>query len=663
MQITTIKAGITFFEFEVDPHTTFGKMIRLFVKQYLTEFDYNYRFKRWQITRTHITYNKNTRKLRMPINFLPSFKDFLTGCSYEYELINYPTYKARKVNLKLRDNFRLREEQTGAVSFLANPSINRKGLNLSTGCLIGSTVINFNRAKKGFKTTLKKAYLRYNQLDKHPTNKWDQNIPTYVRSLKHRHILLHSIQNIVYSGKKKVYKMTLENGLNITGTIDHEIHTDKGFVELGKCKNKRITCDTLNAISHNNDSGPKFRDTHLIVSENHPYSRPKYSKCIKIEYIGVEDTYDIVCDDPYRNFVANGIVVHNCGKTATSIASMVKYNTCTMIIVSGLVEQWVNEIDKFTENREDTYVIQGVNSIKRLLKSDYKPSIFVCSIDTLRPYILNKPNYKKFISFDKFLKRYGVGLKIMDEVHLKFAATVLVDLNSNVEQNVYLTATFDVTNKGTRKIFKRIYPDELQYSVGSENYTAVYGYRYISGVPEHACMTPRGYSHAKFEKHLVKRITKITRFVNQYLIAIIDNHFIKRRDKGEKCLIYFSTLAMIDVVKGLLEAHYPNEKIVTYTTEDPEEHLDDGNDIILTTHKSAGTGTDISKLRIVINTVSIQSQVLTRQILGRLRRLPSGNTPEFICMYDAAINAHCRHYTERRHIYNTAGLTLTEIDL
>jgi superfamily II DNA or RNA helicase len=30
----------------------------------------------------------------------------------------------------------------------------------------------------------------------------------------------------------------------------------------------------------------------------------------------IEDTFDIKCADPWHNFVANGIVVHNCGKTA-----------------------------------------------------------------------------------------------------------------------------------------------------------------------------------------------------------------------------------------------------------------------------------------------------------------------------------------------------------
>jgi len=34
-----------------------------------------------------------------------------------------------------------------------------------------------------------------------------------------------------------------------------------------------------------------------------------------IEYYGIENTYDIIMEDPYRNFVANGFIVHNSAKT------------------------------------------------------------------------------------------------------------------------------------------------------------------------------------------------------------------------------------------------------------------------------------------------------------------------------------------------------------
>jgi len=35
-----------------------------------------------------------------------------------------------------------------------------------------------------------------------------------------------------------------------------------------------------------------------------------------VRLFGNEMTYDVVCEDPNRNFVANGMVIHNCGKTS-----------------------------------------------------------------------------------------------------------------------------------------------------------------------------------------------------------------------------------------------------------------------------------------------------------------------------------------------------------
>jgi len=52
--------------------------------------------------------------------------------------------------------------------------------------------------------------------------------------------------------------------------------------------------------------------------ENHNNLRFKVVKdeIISIENIGLKETYDIKCFDPYNNYVANGIVVHNCGKSS-----------------------------------------------------------------------------------------------------------------------------------------------------------------------------------------------------------------------------------------------------------------------------------------------------------------------------------------------------------
>lgn len=78
---------------------------------------------------------------------------------------------------------------------------------------------------------------------------------------------------------------------------------------------------------------------------------PKEDTIIDISYIGVEDTYDIICASEYHNFIANGIVVHNCGKTKSTIDLGVRkkiekgYKHCLIICgVNGLKYNWESEI-------------------------------------------------------------------------------------------------------------------------------------------------------------------------------------------------------------------------------------------------------------------------------------------------------------------------------
>lgn len=60
---------------------------------------------------------------------------------------------------------------------------------------------------------------------------------------------------------------------------------------------------------------------------------PEYSRVKRIEYQGEEDTYDIECEDPHHNFVANGMVVHNSGKTEVFIEVCDRWVTKTKTAV------------------------------------------------------------------------------------------------------------------------------------------------------------------------------------------------------------------------------------------------------------------------------------------------------------------------------------------
>jgi len=61
-------------------------------------------------------------------------------------------------------------------------------------------------------------------------------------------------------------------------------------------------------------------DAHLTLHSKEHYLNfnqgiPFFIRIKRICSMGIEDTYDIVCAEPYHNFNANEIIVHNCGKS------------------------------------------------------------------------------------------------------------------------------------------------------------------------------------------------------------------------------------------------------------------------------------------------------------------------------------------------------------
>lgn len=78
---------------------------------------------------------------------------------------------------------------------------------------------------------------------------------------------------------------------------------------------------------------------------------PSVSEVVAVSSTGVEDVYDIVMKDPYRNFIANGIVVHNCGKTAQTLGYILKANHKRTLVVcpASVKYSWEAEIKKWTK--------------------------------------------------------------------------------------------------------------------------------------------------------------------------------------------------------------------------------------------------------------------------------------------------------------------------
>jgi len=365
-------------------------------------------------------------------------------------------------------------------------------------------------------------------------------------------------------------------------------------------------------------------------------------------------------NDPVRKGLATAT---GSGKTVSSIAGIVKYGKAAIIIVSGLHEQWIRQIKHFTDIGDNIYLIQGFQSLAKLMDSEFKPAIIVFSLETLRLYVTRTGHYQSVPSFDEFLRYFGIGVKIMDEVHLNFHAQTLIDLNSNVHNNIYLTATFDASNRYTKKILDLIYPSYMRYGEDSfARYIDVFCYRFNGEVPEKACSLQRGYMHNRYERYLLKRPHFLDRFFNNRIIIILQEQYVLKRAPGEKMLIYFARLSMVEAAAEWLKKELPKLNVVVYVGGVKDSVIDDA-DILVTTPKKSGTGTDIKNLIFVLNTVSFKTPVATEQLRGRLRQLKDGKTPVYAELVDVNVNSQVRHMMHRAAVHRNSARSYTIVNL
>lgn len=94
------------------------------------------------------------------------------------------------------------------------------------GCLSGDTLIKISRAKKSYSEKLSHIFLGFNTLG----GRWKSQFETYVRSFCGDVIKLNRIKGVYFSGIKKVFLMTLENGFQLKLTAEHKVLTSRGYV-------------------------------------------------------------------------------------------------------------------------------------------------------------------------------------------------------------------------------------------------------------------------------------------------------------------------------------------------------------------------------------------------------------------------------------------------
>lgn len=347
-----------------------------------------------------------------------------------------------------------------------------------------------------------------------------------------------------------------------------------------------------------------------------------------IAHLSVDATTPAYGDNSYRK----GIEMQTGGgKTFSSIKAISNLGYVGLVVAPGfLVAQWHAAVLQTTELQEDdVYVIKGFKSVKDLILAEsFEPKIIVAGLETLRLWSSGKNNYEDLPGPGEICSRYGVGTKVMDEVHLNFPALTKIDLSLNIKNNIYLTATFKCENIDRKRIFDTVYPHKMKLQGEAYNrYSNVTCFTHSGIGIRAACKGPRGYSHVRYERQLMKRKFIYEKWYRRVLFAAYHLKYLMLRNDGEKCMIMCHTVDMVDHIIENMSRRFPDEKFVRYTQEESKDILDEEGITIVTTMKSGSTGVDVKRLRTCINTVSIATQNSVLQAFGRLRVLEYNGNP------------------------------------
>ena len=311
------------------------------------------------------------------------------------------------------------------------------------------------------------------------------------------------------------------------------------------------------------------------------------------------------------------------GKTYCSIYLIARLRLRSMIITSSIewLDQWKKSIMQFTDiKHNEIFTISGVGSIYGLLnKSDISQyKIILCSIQTLKSYG-EKKGWDKVSELFRYLK---IGVKFYDEAHLYFESMCMIDFFTDTYKTYYLSATPARSNEEEDRIYKSYFKNIPKIDLFDEKvdpHTKYLSIRYNS----HPTIEELSYCKNKYGLDRIKYISEYITHKKEFmdLIEVVMNIVLKLKGKT---LIYIGVNESINVVKGYLEAIYPQlvGDIGVYNSTVPKEIKKQQLEkrIILSTTKSCGAAMDIKGLKCtVVLAEPFKSIPLAIQTFGRTR--------------------------------------------
>jgi hypothetical protein len=167
------------------------------------------------------------------------------------------------------------------------------------------------------------------------------------------------------SGQVYEHILVMEDHLGRAIGCDEQVHHVNGDPSDNRIENLRVLSRSEHFVEHHrhcNLDGGIRRGVAVVFL-------PVEDRVVAIEEAGTTDVYDLVMADPARNFVADGMIVHNCGKTPQALITVAQLDAwpCLVVVPKAVLRQWARETTKFLEGRTAS-IIGLKGTAKRLAK-------------------------------------------------------------------------------------------------------------------------------------------------------------------------------------------------------------------------------------------------------------------------------------------------------
>jgi superfamily II DNA or RNA helicase len=313
------------------------------------------------------------------------------------------------------------------------------------------------------------------------------------------------------------------------------------------------------------------------------------------------------------------------GKTYCATHFIKDQGISALIISYNLSDQWHKKIEEYTDcvTGKDIILIVGSSFLEECIKKPkmHYAKIYICSLTTLSAFA--QKNGKA--DLQKIVDSLGIGIKVFDEAHTRYRQFNAVDLNMQVAQTLYLTATPGRSQLQEKRMFAKIYSHVSTFGNTIDLYNDHYTIRFITynSSPPHRIRSSfsgiRGLRSTSYTRYLFDSYPEFAHdLVKEYSFPIFNE------DRKAKILIIIDWLKDMQLVanqfredKDIIKMELTVGTYCQLIRKDREDHLK--RNIIIGSIASMQNGKDIENLQAIFCFTQFSSEIVSRQLLGRLR--------------------------------------------